>query len=688
MPRDFEITKRYKPEPISARQKKCIKKVDPTDYEIYSKKFELICREGRDMLMKMGISSMIQSGDLAVGLYTAEGDLASGWLGIHLHLVNGQLAIKYIIKHFMNEETVGVRPGDMFYVNEVFAGGIHNSDQLLVMPIFHNKELIGWSSASGHETETGAIEPGGQSPSSFSRYTDGMSLMPFKIGENYRLRRDLLEVLENMVREARMQTLDIKARASVCQLMERRVHEIIKLKGVDFIIGIWRKMIEETTKAAKKKIAKLNDGTYRQPIFFDNMGLDKDGLARTMVHLIKKGNKVTIDFSDSTTRIEEGNFNTRPHGMVGHVAIYLFQFLFWDLKPNVGAFVPFEFIFPQESFFDADTEDATSKGIETCIMSLNAVHVAMEKICFDKEAREPAIAPWSMINTPVFAGLNQHYQMIVSYDQGIVNGSGMGARQNQDGIDVTGFNFTYTAEYPDVEHFEIQYPLLCLFRNRYMTDGYGFGKFRGGRTVEACYKVHNAAQIYSLTIGAAGSKFPRSAALFGGYQSPPLPCVRLKNHNLEDIFTGDQDNIPYSSWELLTNPEIKADVYLQHLNSPMEITDEGELLYTHSHGGGGYGDALEREPSLIIKDLKDGTTSEWAAKTIYKLSYDPETFEVQEEETKNLREKERQDRLKRAVPYKEFEEQWLKKRPAEELLEHFGIWPGIGLGSEEKSIKM
>ena len=149
MPRDFEITRRYKPEPISKRQKSCIKKVDPTDYEIYSKKFELICREGRDMLMKMGISSMIQSGDLAVGLYTAEGDLASGWLGIHLHLVNGQLAIKYIVKHFVNDETVGVRPGDMFYVNEVFAGGIHNSDQLLVMPIFHEEELIGWSSASG-----------------------------------------------------------------------------------------------------------------------------------------------------------------------------------------------------------------------------------------------------------------------------------------------------------------------------------------------------------------------------------------------------------------------------------------------------------------------------------------------------------------------------------------------------------
>jgi len=688
MPRDFEVTRKYKPEPASKRQKSCMKNIDPTDYEIYAKKLELICREGRDMLMKMGISSMIQSGDLAVGLYTAEGDLATGWLGIHLHLVNGQLAIKYILKHFMDDSTVGVKPGDMYYVNEVLAGGIHNADQLLVMPIFHDGELIGWSSASGHETETGSIEPGGQSPSATSRYTDGMSLLPFKIGEDYRLKKDLIELLENMVREARMQTLDIKARAAACQLMERRVNEIIDNKGVNFIIGIFRKMIEETTVGARKKIARLNDGIYRQPVFFDNMGLNKDGLARTMVHVIKKGDRITIDFSDTSLRIEEGNFNSRPHGMIGHVAIYLFQFLFWDLKPNVGAFVPFDFIFPEGSFFDADPEDATSKGIETCIMSLNAVHVAMEKMYFDNDNNDQSIAPWSMINTPVFAGLNQYYQMIVCYDQGIVNGSGMGARRNMDGIDVTGFNFTYTAEYPDVEHFEIQYPVLCLFRNRYMADGHGFGRFRGGRTVEACYIIHNVFQVFSLTIGAAGSKFPRSAALFGGYQSPPIPCVRLKDHNIKDIFIDDQKNIPYSSWELLTNPEIKGEFSFETLNSPMDITDEGDILYIHSHGGGGYGDVLERDPALVVKDVKDGTTSEWTARNIYRVAYDQQTFEIDEAKTRKLREKERKDRIKRAKPYDEFENEWKQKSPDEDLLEYFGIWPGTGLGSDEKSIKM
>jgi len=688
MPRDFEITKRYKPEPLSRRQKECILKLDMADYEIYCKKLELISREGRDLMMKMGISSMIQSGDLAVGLYTAEGDLASGWLGIHLHLVNGQLAIKYILKHFTGDDTVGVNPGDMFYVNEVMAGGIHNSDQLLVMPIFHEGELIAWSSASGHETETGSIEPGGQSPSATSRFTDGMNLMPFKIGENFKLKKDLLELLENMVRDARMQTLDIKARAATCQLMGRRVLEIAEKKGTSFLIGIFRKMIEETSDAALKKIASLKDGTFRQSIFFDNMGLNKDGLARTTVSIIKKGERITIDFSDTTVRIEEGNFNTRPHGMIGHVAIYLMHFFFWDLKPNVGVYVPFDFIFPEGSFFDAEPEDADSKGIETCIMSLNAVHVAMEKLYFNNPFGDQSLAPWSMINTPVIAGLNQHYQMIVCYDQGMVNGNGMGARRNQDGLDITGFNFTFTAECPDVEHFEIQYPVLCLFRNRFKTDGHGFGKFRGGRGIEACYMIHNVPQVYSLCLAAAGSKFPRSAALFGGYLSPTVPFVRLKGHNLKELFESNPSAIPYSKEDLFAPSELTGDFSFGTINAPMELTDESEVIYQYSHGGGGYGDVLERDPELVCQDLKGGTTSEWTASNIYKVAFDGDTFECDLNKTEKLRAAERKDRLNRAMPYDEFEKQWLQKRPSEEILQYFGIWPGIGLCSEERSIKM
>ena len=41
------------------------------------------------------------------------------------------------------------------------AAAFHNPDQLVAMPVFYQGELIAWTAALVHTTETGASEPGG-----------------------------------------------------------------------------------------------------------------------------------------------------------------------------------------------------------------------------------------------------------------------------------------------------------------------------------------------------------------------------------------------------------------------------------------------------------------------------------------------------------------------------------------------
>ena len=91
---------------------------------------------------------MLHSGDIIVGLYTAKGDLVAAYCGVYLHAVTTQIAIKYILKHYKDDPTIGVKEGDIFYANEALYGGVHNPDQVAVMPIFYNGELIAWSAAS------------------------------------------------------------------------------------------------------------------------------------------------------------------------------------------------------------------------------------------------------------------------------------------------------------------------------------------------------------------------------------------------------------------------------------------------------------------------------------------------------------------------------------------------------------
>ena len=79
-------------------------------------------------------------------------------------LCHGQIPIKFILKYWRDNPTVGVRPGDIFYCNEAIYGGIHNPDQFAIMPVFHGEELMAWCVVGAHQSETGGNEPGGESP--------------------------------------------------------------------------------------------------------------------------------------------------------------------------------------------------------------------------------------------------------------------------------------------------------------------------------------------------------------------------------------------------------------------------------------------------------------------------------------------------------------------------------------------
>src|SRR5680860_1157838 len=160
----------WKPSEPSERELECVQTVEPADFEIYSKKLDLICAEAREIFVKMGAAQMLQSGDVALGIYTAQGDLAACVVGVYLHLVVGQIPIKYVLENYLNDPSVGINDGDIYFVNEATFGGIHNPDMMAFMPIFRDGELVGWALSALHEGETGAVDPGGMSVAARNRY--------------------------------------------------------------------------------------------------------------------------------------------------------------------------------------------------------------------------------------------------------------------------------------------------------------------------------------------------------------------------------------------------------------------------------------------------------------------------------------------------------------------------------------
>ena len=233
-----------KPTPPTDKELECMKLLQPGDYEIYTEKLNNFLLESKEVFLKLGVSSMLRSGDLVTGIYTPTGDMVAAWCGTYLHAVIGQLPIKYVAETWINEPTVGVKDGDIFYCSDPLYGGIHNCDQIVVMPVFNDGELIAWTNAAVHQPETGACEPGGMPLTAKTRHDEGMLLSPIKIGENFRLREDLVEMCVNLISRApRMQAIDMRARLSAADRLRSRLVGLAQEKGNDFVRGLFRRTI-------------------------------------------------------------------------------------------------------------------------------------------------------------------------------------------------------------------------------------------------------------------------------------------------------------------------------------------------------------------------------------------------------------------------------------------------------------
>jgi N-methylhydantoinase B len=67
------------------------------------------------------------------------------------------------------------------------------------------------------------------------------------------------------------------------------------------------------------------------------------------------------------------------------------------------------------------------------------------------------------------------------------------------------------------------------------------------------------------------------------------------------------------------------------------VVERNDRVFIRPAGGGGYGDPLEREPERVLRDVMDGYVSEKAARDLYGVLIDTETWTVDVTATKRAR---------------------------------------------------
>jgi acetophenone carboxylase len=667
------IVEWVQPEPVSELERAGMELLQPGDYEIYTEKLANYLDEAREVFIRSGVTSMLRSGDLIVAIYTANGDMVHASAGTYLHCVTAMLPVKYVMHSYYADPTVGVREGDIFYANEARFGGIHNPDQMAFIPVFNDGELIAWTAALSHQPETAATEPGGMPFSARSRHDEGMKLTPIKIGENYRLRSDLVDMMVNFISRApRMQAVDTRARVTGADRLRVRLQDLAAEKGNDFMRGLLRRFIVEGERASRRRIARWNDGVYRSQVFIDTIGREP-ALVRGVLTATKQGDSISMDFSGSSPE-NDSSYNCYPHIVAAQAAVYLYAYAFHDLPVTNGTLAPFTWIVPQGTVFNADPEAAISNSPTLCSLVMSLTAVVMGKLMYDSPDRLKIGAPnGNMGSNLLFSGLNQYGVPVAEVEAATLNTEGQGARPDMDGVQAYGFPWGHAGRCPDSEDAETEYQFLRLFFNLRRDNG-GFGKWQGGAGTETAVVPRHVPVMFWSSIG-KNSSITNAVGLFGGYPSSASPGIWVADTDLWDKMQRGDPDLPRTSVELVTERRVQGRYVFDNLNRTTRVSRDGDVIVQLAGGGGGYGDVLEREPARVVSDVRAGLISEWTAEHVYAVRIDPETQDVDEASTAAARDAARRARLTRGKPWREFLAEWSTLRPSDEALAHFGSWP-------------
>jgi acetophenone carboxylase len=648
-------------------------RLDQVDLEIFLHKLDSIIDDGRDVCKYLSMAEMLQAGDLGVGIFTAKGDLAGMSTGVILHALLHYGPVKYVLKHYVNDPTVGLEDGDIFFFNDPDAGGVHTYDHFLMMPVFHDGELIAWVACGGHQGETGSRSPGGWSPEIGSRYEEGLHVTPLRIGRKFEFHRDHLDFLLNSVRTPRQNSLDVKARLAVCVRLRQQLLREVERRGPEFVAAGLRESIKISSGLARQRIRSLNDGTYRSVVFLDTIGID-DGLIRMPIELHKRGDELVIDLAGASPEPQIGPFHLRWHLARAASAAALFPTVFRGLRWSIGLFDPIKLTAPPSIVNAPSRDSGTGSGSHAGRVVVQGLLLAAMRMLHDSPYREGVVAPFAEnLLLMGFGGKSQHGNQIAG---GPANGNatGQGARFDLDGEHSAGFFWAMVVDCPGPEEQERKFPWLYLFRNRFDRDVAGLGRYRGGCGLTDCFVIHGTEGLTYNSVG-TGSRFTKNYGLFGGYSGAAQPRIAILNSDVKERMAAGASNLPMSVRELANDHVIDGEYVFGHPNCEGERCQDGDVFVLARGSGGGYGDVLEREPEAVLADVLDGVTSEETGARIYGVILSSDAQRVDGPATDTRRAEIRDERRERGLPFAEFTASWAARRPPEEALKYYGDYP-------------
>jgi len=582
--------------------------LDPTTFEIVWHRLLSIAEEMGIIYMRCSGSQVLITGnDAATGITLPDGSLVA--MGPYITTQGNVLPLIIQSTKRLCAENPGIAEGDMFVCNDPYLGAIHHPDVATVSPVFVDGEVLAWVGASGHQLDTGGMDPGGFSIRAVDTYQEGLRIPPVKIVERGILREDLLRWILNQVRDP-LVGLDVKAQIAANTAGRDRLLELARRYGAETVRAAMAQAIVLTRERLQARLRTLPDGTWREVQYIDHDG-HTPAIYPMVCTFTKAGDRLTLDFTGSAAQAR-GLINCTYAGLQAGVLTALYICLCRDMPWNRGVLDCVDLVAPEGIVCNCSPPAPCAMAtISAVIVVIDCVFRATSKMLLASRAeRNEAMALWTGSSmAPIVSGISQHGFAFVSTEMSHFAGGG-GACIDRDGVDTGGIVFNTTPNIANIELIEQDYPVLYLFR-KHLVDSGGPGKFRGGVSGELAYIVHDAPQgsLEALFAG-TGAEMPNATGLSGGLPGAAIRILRVRETDIPDLLRRGAP-LPAALEEIRGQVEVLPP---KHPRTPFLA---GEVWYHHWQGAGGYGDPLDREPARVARDVERGLVSQSCAEEIY-----------------------------------------------------------------------
>ena len=459
-----------------------------------------------------------------------------------------------------------IGPDDFFINNDPYHGGQHLPDIFLFSPVFFGEELVGFSATVVHHIDLGGGAPG-LNPNAGDIHQEGLVFPPTK----YSFSRDwsgggLERFVASNVRMPDATIGDLNAQFAANAIGAERMRELCRKFGVGTVDAAMVEMLDYAERRIRSAIRAVPDGTYTGEAMLDDDGIGQEPV-RIKAKLTVEGDGIEVDFTGSDPQVKTNMNNPFASTEAAAIACLKSVLTDPDVPINDGSTRAIKVTAPKGSILNPLPPAPVRARLLPSYRVFNAVMMALSQVVPEK-----VIAPG--YDTTTAACLSEFrdgkYNIYLE-----IFGGGYGGGAASDGCDGVDCALSNCSNIP-MEAMELDYRFFRVENYALIPDSGGKGKHRGGLGFEKSYRILED----GVTFATYGDRFRIAPeGVFGG--GPGRHAENLIERDGEIIRVGS-----------------KAGVELK----------KGDLLIMRTGGGGGYGEAVERDDRMAARDLVEGLT--------------------------------------------------------------------------------